>query len=57
MVPIQPGELPATYADHRLLEALTDYRPQTSVETGVSRFVEWYVNEYCALTMNEAAYA
>jgi len=55
MIPIQPGEMPATYADHRLLESLTGFRPQTSVEVGVSRFVQWYMHEYLASKMVEAA--
>jgi UDP-glucuronate 4-epimerase len=44
MLPMQPGDVPATWADHRLLEALTGYRPQTSVEDGVRAFVDWYVD-------------
>jgi UDP-glucuronate 4-epimerase len=55
MVPVQPGELPFTHADHRLLEKLTGYRPQTNIETGVAKFVEWYVNEYSEMTMTAAA--
>ncbi|MFC7052632.1 NAD-dependent epimerase [Hansschlegelia quercus] len=44
MLPMQPGDVPATWADHRLLEALTGYRPRTSVEEGVRAFVDWYVD-------------
>jgi UDP-glucuronate 4-epimerase len=42
MLPMQPGDVRATWADHRLLEALTGYRPSTSVAEGVAAFVEWY---------------
>jgi len=44
MLPMQPGEVPATFADHHLLEALTGYRPATKIETGVSAFVDWYLD-------------
>ncbi|GGE48742.1 NAD-dependent epimerase [Agaricicola taiwanensis] len=43
MLPMQKGDVPATFADHRLLEALTGYRPTTSVEEGVTAFVKWYL--------------
>jgi UDP-glucuronate 4-epimerase len=43
MLPMQPGDVRETYADHRLLEALTGYRPSTPVAEGVKRFVEWYL--------------
>ncbi|WP_338273259.1 NAD-dependent epimerase/dehydratase family protein [Roseicyclus marinus] len=39
---MQPGDVPATWADASLLQSLTGYRPQTSVQDGVARFVEWY---------------
>jgi UDP-glucuronate 4-epimerase len=42
MLPMQPGDVPVTHADYRLLEALTGYRPRTSLEEGIARFVEWY---------------
>ena len=43
---MQPGDVPATWADASLLERLTGYRPQTDVRTGVGRFVEWYKDFY-----------
>ena len=43
MLPMQPGDVRETYADHRLLEALTGYRPATPVKDGVKAFVEWYL--------------
>jgi UDP-glucuronate 4-epimerase len=42
MMPMQPGDVPATWADASLLEALTGYRPETPFREGVRRFVEWY---------------
>lgn len=41
-LPMQPGDVPATWADSGLLERLTGFRPSTSVSEGVSKFVEWY---------------
>lgn len=42
-LPMQPGDVPETFADTRLLEALTGFQPRTSVETGVNKFVDWYL--------------
>ncbi len=42
MLPMQPGDVPATAADVTRLEAATGFRPQIEVETGISRFVDWY---------------
>jgi UDP-glucuronate 4-epimerase len=42
MLPMQPGDVPRTFAAPELLEALTGYKPSTPVETGVVRFVDWY---------------
>lgn len=42
MLPMQPGDVRETFADHRLLEALTGYRPATPVAVGVREFVDWY---------------
>ncbi len=42
LMPIQPGDVPATWADARLLQRLTGYRPDTDIGDGVARFVEWY---------------
>lgn len=44
MLPMQPGDVPATFADHRLMEALTGFRPKTNVEEGVGAFVDWYLD-------------
>ncbi|MGJ0394424.1 MAG: NAD-dependent epimerase/dehydratase family protein [Methylocystis sp.] len=39
---MQPGDVPRTFADSSLLERLTGYRPQTTVEQGVSAFLDWH---------------
>jgi UDP-glucuronate 4-epimerase len=46
MLPMQPGDVPATYANVDDLMRDIGYRPQTSVEDGVARFVEWYRSFY-----------
>jgi UDP-glucuronate 4-epimerase len=44
--PMQPGDVPATYADISGLEAAVGFRPGTPIETGLARFVEWYRHFY-----------
>ena len=46
MLPMQPGDVPRTYASSALLEALIDYRPATPVSVGVPAFVDWYRGYY-----------
>jgi UDP-glucuronate 4-epimerase len=48
LLPMQPGDVPDTYADVEDLAADVGYRPATPVETGVARFVEWYLAYYGA---------
>lgn len=43
MLPMQQGDVPRTFASPDLLQALTGYRPTTSLETGTRAFVEWYL--------------
>jgi UDP-glucuronate 4-epimerase len=42
LLPMQPGDVPATYADITALERDTGFRPATPIEVGVERFVRWY---------------
>lgn len=42
MMPMQAGDVPATWADAALLKSLTGYQPKTDVALGVAKFVEWY---------------
>lgn len=46
MLPLQPGDVPDTYANVEDLVADVDYKPDTSVETGIANFVEWYRGYY-----------
>lgn len=43
---MQPGDVPATWADAGLLKMLTGYAPRISVDEGVARFVAWYRDYY-----------
>lgn len=42
LLPMQPGDVPATWADARLIQALVGKLPQTDLADGVARFVDWY---------------
>ena len=42
LMPMQAGDVPATWADTLLLHALTQYKPSTTVAEGVDHFVRWY---------------
>jgi UDP-glucuronate 4-epimerase len=46
MLPLQPGDVPDTYADVADLVEQLDYKPATRVEDGVARFVDWYRSYY-----------
>ena len=46
LLPLQPGDVPDTYADVSDLVADVGYQPATSVEDGIGRFVEWYKDYY-----------
>ena len=46
LLPMQPGDVPATCADTGELEKAVGYKPQTPVEIGVKRFAEWYQGYY-----------
>lgn len=43
-LPMQPGDVAATFADVADLEAATGFKPQTSIDEGVQRFVRWYLD-------------
>jgi UDP-glucuronate 4-epimerase len=45
-VPLQPGDVPDTWADVEALARDVGYRPSTQIEEGVARFVEWYLGYY-----------
>jgi UDP-glucuronate 4-epimerase len=48
MLDMQPGDVAATYADVDDLERDVGFRPATSIEEGVRRFVNWYLDYYRA---------
>lgn len=54
LLPLQPGDVPDTYADVTDLVRDVGYRPQTTVEEGVRRFVEWYLAYYPQATAGAA---
>jgi UDP-glucuronate 4-epimerase len=46
LLPLQPGDVPDTYADVQDLVRDVGYQPSTSVEDGVASFVAWYREYY-----------
>ena len=46
LVPMQPGDVPVTYADTRALERDMGYRPTTTLKEGLRKFAEWYKEYY-----------
>lgn len=46
LLPMQPGDVPATYADVNDLVREVGFQPATSIEEGVKRFVDWYQGYY-----------
>lgn len=44
--PIKPGDVPATYASTDLLQKAVGFKPETSIEEGLQKFVNWYVEYY-----------
>ena len=46
MKDMQPGDVPATYADVDDLVRDVGFKPATSIESGIARFVKWYRDYY-----------
>ncbi|KIL49818.1 NAD-dependent epimerase/dehydratase family protein [Jeotgalibacillus soli] len=44
--PIKAGDVPATYASTDLLQKAVDFKPETSIEKGLQKFADWYVDYY-----------
>ncbi|MFD2131652.1 GDP-mannose 4,6-dehydratase [Pseudogracilibacillus auburnensis] len=44
--PIKPGDVPATYASTDLLYEAVGFKPETSIEEGLQKFADWYVDYY-----------
>ena len=45
-LPMQPGDVPRTYANIDALSQATGFKPTTSIEDGVKKFVDWYLEYY-----------
>jgi UDP-glucuronate 4-epimerase len=45
-MPIQEGDVPETFADVEDLMREVDFKPATSIETGIEKFIEWYLGYY-----------
>lgn len=45
MLPMQPGDVVRTTASPALLKALTGYQPDTDIQTGLTKFIDWYLSE------------
>ena len=43
LLPLQPGDVPDTYADVEALVTDVGYRPSTNLETGINKFIDWYM--------------
>jgi UDP-glucuronate 4-epimerase len=46
-LPLQPGDVPKTYANVDALVSDVGFKPSTSIEVGIARFVDWYRSFYC----------
>ena len=47
LVPMQPGDVPVTFADTSRLEKTFGFKPSTDLRTGLRHFAEWYKSYYC----------
>ena len=45
-LPMQMGDVQATWANCKLLNNLTDYKPSTDIKTGIKNFINWYLDYY-----------
>ena len=46
LLPLQPGDVPETYADTSKLAKNLGYQPSTPMREGVKQFVQWYLNDF-----------
>jgi len=44
--PIKLGDVPATYASTNLLQQAIGFKPETSIEEGLQKFADWYLDYY-----------
>jgi len=47
LLPMQPGDVPSTYADVDELMKDVGFKPVTPIEEGINHFVKWYRDYYC----------
>ena len=45
-LPLQPGDVPDTYDDVKDLVEQIDYKPSTTIEEGITNFINWYYEYY-----------
>jgi UDP-glucuronate 4-epimerase len=57
LLPMQPGDVPITYADVDDLIRDVGFKPQTSIEAGIERFVCWYQDYYATSPSAQGIYA
>ena len=46
LLPLQPGDVPDTFSDCTSLETFINYKPNTSIEDGITKFISWYRKFY-----------
>jgi UDP-glucuronate 4-epimerase len=46
LLPLQEGDVPETYADVEDLMRVVDFKPSTPIETGIGKFIDWYLEYY-----------
>jgi UDP-glucuronate 4-epimerase len=46
LLPLQDGDVPETYADVEDLMRVVDFKPSTTIETGIGKFIDWYLDYY-----------
>jgi UDP-glucuronate 4-epimerase len=46
LMPLQEGDVPETFADVEDLKREVDFKPSTSIDTGIGRFIDWYTSYY-----------
>ena len=44
LLPMQPGDVPVTFAEVDELSTSVGFRPSTQIESGISKFVDWYIS-------------
>lgn len=54
--PIKSGDVYRTYASTKLLQKVVDYKPDTSLEAGLQKFVDWYIEFYNVNGLNESIF-